>query len=106
MKRPLIDIEQPCLIQCDNPNCDYTILNPTKDPFVSIDEYLNTPCPKCGENLLTEEDLKKYKKALSVVKFLNKWFGWLTIFNSKKAEYKKIGSYHTRKGLNINLDDD
>lgn len=105
MKRPLIVIEQENLIMCDNINCDYVIPKESDDPYESIDKYLNMPCPKCRHNLLTEDDLNKYKQATSIVKFINKWFGWLSIFSSKKTEYKKLGSYHTRKGLIINDDD-
>lgn len=49
-------------IVCDNPTCDY------KDPAAGFDtfhEYLNKPCPKCGENLLTQED---YDNAMLVYK--------------------------------------
>lgn len=40
-------------IKCDNSDCDY------RDDEVQQDEYadyVNKPCPECGENLLTEED--------------------------------------------------
>lgn len=40
-------------IKCDNPKCDY------KDESVTYEqypEYINKPCPTCGENLLTQED--------------------------------------------------
>lgn len=41
-------------IQCDAEGCDYI------DETVKLDDYenwLNKPCPKCGANLLTQEDL-------------------------------------------------
>lgn len=40
-------------IKCDNSTCGF------KDDTVKFEEYeqwLNKPCPKCGANLLTEED--------------------------------------------------
>ncbi|SHN86471.1 MULTISPECIES: hypothetical protein [Desulfitobacterium] len=40
-------------IKCDNRTCGF------KDDTVRFEEYgqwLNKPCPKCGANLLTEED--------------------------------------------------
>jgi hypothetical protein len=40
-------------IKCDNPLCDYI------DASVKFEEYadwVNKSCPKCGENLLTQED--------------------------------------------------
>lgn len=41
-------------LKCDAPNCDW------KDESISFDDFekwLDAPCPKCGSNLLTEEDL-------------------------------------------------
>ena len=38
---------------CDNPNCDYKNENVL---FEDYSEWLDKPCPKCGENLLTQED--------------------------------------------------
>ncbi len=101
MKRPLIIIHQKSLVQCDNPTCDYTVPNPTGNPNENIDQHLNVPCPKCGENLLTEEDLKKYKKALSIINFINKWFSWLNIFSPKNAKYERNATYHTRDGFKL-----
>jgi hypothetical protein len=40
-------------IKCDNPNCDY------RNDDVAFEDYskwINASCPKCGENLLTEQD--------------------------------------------------
>lgn len=51
-------------IQCDNPDCDYV------DESVRIDQYedwLNKPCPKCGWNLLTEEDYSKVQMLLKII---------------------------------------
>ena len=42
-------------IECDNPECDWIDYTVTTEQLPS---YLGIPCPKCGENLLTEEDLK------------------------------------------------
>ena len=42
-------------IKCDNEKCDYA------DPTVQYEEYpnwINKPCPACGENLLTEKAYK------------------------------------------------
>lgn len=41
-------------IKCDNTECDYEDMTVKFDQF---DEYLNKPCPCCGANLLTQEDL-------------------------------------------------
>lgn len=50
-------------IKCDNESCDY------KDDSVTFDQYpdyLNKPCPKCGANLLTQEDLDTAKTLIAV----------------------------------------
>ena len=40
-------------LKCDNPKCDY-IDNNSPD-MSQYHNYVNTKCPKCGENLLTYE---------------------------------------------------
>lgn len=55
-------------IKCDNPNCDF------KDMDVKVEEYkewLNKPCPKCGENLLTKKDYRNVKFLLRITKLIN-----------------------------------
>ncbi len=101
--KKLIEIQkQDYLVVCDNKNCDYKVENPTKDPRHNINGFLNVPCPKCGENLLTEEDLNTYKNFLKSVDFLNKWFGWIAIFIPKK--YEKKATAHAHRGLNIEVE--
>lgn len=77
MKRQLIEMSQQYLIQCDNPNCDYVIPNPTKNPFEDTKKYIDMPCPVCGENLLTQQDYDDSMKILKQVIWINKWFSWL-----------------------------
>ena len=55
-------------IKCDNPTCDYN------DMSVKLEEYpewVNKPCPKCGENLLKEEDYKMVLDMLAATEILN-----------------------------------
>lgn len=55
-------------LKCDNPSCDWT------DPTVQVKEYkqwLNAPCPKCGENVLTEEDFKNTMLLRSIISMVN-----------------------------------
>lgn len=50
-------------IICDNKECDF------EDESVQFDDYpnwLNKPCPKCGENLLTQEDLNTVKMLMTL----------------------------------------
>ena len=83
MKRKLIEIEQAYGIECDNPNCDYKVLNTSSIPDTS-DTYLNQPCPECGKNLLTEDDYRRFLMFVKIVNWLNRWFSWLTIFSRKR----------------------
>lgn len=56
-------------IRCDNPNCDY------EDMTVQMEDYeqwLNKPCPKCGQNLLTEEDYRNTLFLIEMTKVANK----------------------------------
>lgn len=102
--RKLFEIEQDNLIVCDNKLCNYKIPNVTKDPYVDIKEHINMPCPDCGDNLLTQEDYNNYIKTLRVIKFMNRWFSWLTIFSSKKK--KPVNAIvNTHKGISIEVND-
>lgn len=69
-------------IDCDNASCNFT-----KDiGLVDVGNYLNKPCPLCGENLLAEEDYKQAMSTLKVINWINKWFGWLSIFSKKSSK--------------------
>lgn len=55
-------------IKCDNPKCDY------KNDNVVVKEYnqwLNKPCPKCGANILTQEDYDNVMMLMSFTDFVN-----------------------------------
>lgn len=56
-------------IKCDNKNCNYKNENVRYGEF---DAWLNKPCPKCGQNLLTEADFKSMKYLIKITAFLNK----------------------------------
>lgn len=77
-------------IKCDNPKCTY------KDESVCVDEYpqyLNKPCPICGENLLTEADYKSFMTILKVINGVNFAADLLPNFakkNSKKESEVRI----------------
>lgn len=55
-------------IQCDNTNCDYVDENVK---YGDYPEWLNRPCPECGENLLTEEDYNMLKAIINVAEMVN-----------------------------------
>lgn len=81
----LIKIEKIGGIKCDNPKCDY------KDSTVRPQDYLswlNKPCPKCGSNLLTKEDLLTFINLLKFVSFINKMGNKLPKFVKDYIEKK------------------
>lgn len=98
--KKLIETTQEFHIVCDNPKCGFKIKNDDKNiENDNISEYLNVECPECGDNLLTEEDYINYLRVSKTIKWLNKWFSWLTIFTSKK-NYTNA-TIGTHKGINI-----
>lgn len=55
-------------IKCDAEGCDYTDENVNLEDY---NDYLNKPCPKCGANLLTQEDMDTVQYMIKMVNFLN-----------------------------------
>lgn len=97
--KKLIEITQEYSIVCDNKECDYKVINENShiDGYDTI-KYVDLPCPKCGENLLTKEDYLQSIKILKVVNWINKWFSWTTIFLPKNPKDKKY-SVHVHEGV-------
>jgi hypothetical protein len=46
-------------IKCDNPECDYRDDYAKREDY---EQYVNKPCPLCGEKLLTQKDLDSVVK--------------------------------------------
>lgn len=99
--RKLIEAVQEYIITCDNKQCDYKVPNPTKDPNTDISMYLNKPCPKCKQNLLTEHDYLLFLKTTRVINFINKYFSWLTLFSTIRNTPVKSGFIHMHKQIKI-----
>lgn len=55
-------------LKCDNPNCDWEDRNII---YADYKSWINKPCPKCGENVLTEEDYLRAETVRAVYKFVN-----------------------------------
>ena len=99
--RKLIEKQQNSLVTCDNPKCDYTVAC-TDDTEKSLVLFIDKPCPKCGENLLTKEDYLQYQNLIKFVNFMNRWFSWITIFYSKEAWAKRQSiSVHVHDGVKV-----
>jgi hypothetical protein len=57
-------------LKCDNPHCDF------EDETIPIEDYekwINKPCPKCGENLLTQEDYDQTMQILDAMSIINSY---------------------------------
>jgi hypothetical protein len=98
MKRQLIETEQEFLVVCDNKECGYQVVNETKSPDVCTKEYINKPCPNCGQNLLTFDDYMESEKFLAKIKWINKWFSWLLFFTPKSIQVEERVSVHHHEG--------
>lgn len=57
-------------LQCDNPNCDWSDMS---IPFSEYEKCIGKPCPKCGENLLTQEDYDSCQQMIDAVDVINKF---------------------------------
>jgi len=55
-------------IKCDNKECDFKDMSVL---FEDYDKWLNRPCPKCGCNLLTEQDYEVTKTLVELVGAIN-----------------------------------
>lgn len=55
-------------IKCDADGCDY---NCDDVKFEDYEQWLNKPCPKCGANLLTQEDLNTCRNLFAVAEIIN-----------------------------------
>lgn len=100
--RKLIEISKKSLLVCDNEKCDYEIPYSEEEEKMVI-KYINKPCPECGENLLTAEDYLTHEKLMNTVKWINKYFSWITFFYSKKSWNKRESvNVHVHNGIKIN----
>lgn len=103
--RRLIEMSQEYLIVCDNKNCDFKITNKTKDPNECVKKYLNVSCPKCGKNILTEQDYLNSLVLLRMIDWINKWFSWITIFIPKKKITKATVNTHNKISIKVKKDE-
>lgn len=99
--RKLIEVSQEKEVVCDNPECDFVILNALGNKINDIkdvSEYVNVACPKCGMNLLTQQDYDQWTALHKYVKFINKWFSWITIF-IKETNKGQLIETHVHNGV-------
>jgi uncharacterized C2H2 Zn-finger protein len=97
--RQLIDAGTQTDVTCDKPGCGYIVTH-TKgaNPDEELLHYVNKPCPNCGEVLCTPKDYMNHVRIGKVVKFINRWFGWITIFYGKNSGYKTYSVHSHNEG--------
>ena len=55
-------------IKCDN--CNWKDMSV---PFEDYEQWINKPCPKCGENLLTQKDYDECLEIMNASEIINKY---------------------------------
>jgi len=73
-------------IKCDNEACDFVDLSVNLHDYP---QWLNKACPKCGDNLLTEEDFQSVQLLLQLVDQMND-----ALPPSNPNEEKAFGTIH------------
>jgi hypothetical protein len=81
-------------LKCDAKGCDY------RDDSIEGKDYhkwVNAPCPKCGESLLTPKDfafIKKLERTMLIVNIVCAPFVIIkSIFTKKQARYNHGASF-------------
>lgn len=67
MKNKNIEFKQSGL-KCDNPKCNWIDETIKHEDYI---KYVNTACPKCGENVLTEEDFNSSQFLIDAIDYVN-----------------------------------
>ena len=83
----LIEVRQENLIVCDNEECDYVVPINSRLAQNGSEWFINTGCPKCNQNLLTQKDHDDGKRLVAVIEWVNKWFSWITFFTQNNKAY-------------------
>ena len=87
-------------IKCDNPNCDFEDMSVKVEDY---DKWLNKPCPKCGENLLTDNDYRNIKFLLGMAELANKIYPKI---EDKENIAKATINMNGTGNMNITIDND
>jgi hypothetical protein len=87
--------------------CDYCDYRDDSVPYSAYQKSIGKPCPKCGENLLTQQEFEKcerilkrvsrFEKVLSVTKFINPFYYLRLLFKIEQSETKMTIEFPKRK---------
>ena len=81
---------QGMFLQCDAPGCDHV-----EQVDGISEEHIGKECPKCGANLLTEEDFEDFRPMADLINVFNK--AGLTTDDPTRSDLPTV-SMHTHKG--------
>ncbi|MBL4886788.1 MAG: hypothetical protein JKY95_19965 [Planctomycetaceae bacterium] len=70
-------------MQCDAKDCDYITHDVNND---TVFDYRNKPCPKCGENLLTDADWEALAGHLKAADMMSDFLKGCGIENSPSGK--------------------
>lgn len=88
-------------IKCDNPKCDFVDTTITYEDYK---QYINKPCPLCGQNLLTQHDYDVCKTLMDVVNNINKEHA-NDIIDPNEKRYTVGVHLDGHNHVNINVDE-
>lgn len=96
-------------IKCDNAECgwkDETV------PDENMREWINRPCPSCGENLLTQKDYDDFEKVKEAIAFMNSFtpeqieqMNSLLGVSPEEANKLLTGTIDVHNGIQIHIDE-
>ena len=86
--------QQQAGLQCDAEGCDWV---DKTIPDTDYPKWLNAPCPKCGANVLTQEDYDAYFFFMDMLRLAAS----IEVPEEEKQMYQLEASFH--KGLNLNI---
>lgn len=102
-----IELAHDSSLKCDNTNCNY---RDESVDYSKLSDYINKPCPKCGENLLTYEDYKNAEILMKTADIINdlsdeEMKAIQSIFKTDIKELKESPMFKDAEGLEL-LDGD
>ena len=103
-KRPLVEFEDKGqALRCDNESCGFVYeLDGVKQTNPEgLNPFIGHPCPDCGQNLLTEDDFNRAVRLIGILKWMNKWLSWTTVFVKPSEKNVKKVRVSTHKELKI-----
>ena len=85
-------------VNCDTPGCGFS----AEITDSELPQWLNKPCPKCGENLLTQEDFDSVSRLLHVIDQAGSIAKALNLPDKNVIVKAKT---NTKGGINIDVSD-